>query len=467
MKAQISFTMKGIYLIIILITIAIVLNQVASFYSMLSEQEKTLDLREEAMNILEKLSSSKECLAYEEKGNIQNQDFYLSTHRIIDARKLEQFSSEFEEVQPTCTKSFDFGYRITIETFPINLSSLQVTTKSGVFEKILKLIDGKNTTFVLDVSGSMSGSGGNCDIELPKNTKICCLKLFMYNFIDKLSDKSRIAAIPYGDNTYCNPQLLFPFTKLDGTTTRNNLKNLISTLHPIDSTPMSAGLKKGYEYSINNYGQAIVLLTDGCENECMPPTSKEIANQYKTYDIPVYTVAYGSAACIQPLQDIAEISGGEFFDARTCEELVSERKETLNLSLNKMIWTFGDKKFSEKDALKEILTTSLPVVVYINKTTFLPGKMEITIVNGELEKLKGFIEQSCFTGIDFEKKIFIHYPVYLKTSGQEKFLCMNIESKEVCQKISCKKTITFEGIENPGEYTFNSLNKGNELEIMV
>ena len=442
------------------------MNRITSIQLTSSQQEMVLRQRTKADSILQTLAGNVNCLAYEEKGNLEGSILELSSHRLLDKKKLDDFSSQFSDIQPSCARDFSSGYRVRVETLPVNVSSIEKSTKGGVFWDILPLINGKKVVFVLDVSGSMSDPGGKCDVDVMKDTKICCLKLFMYGFIDEMSEDSKIAVFPFGDENGCNPQLLFPFTKLDGTSTREDLKNKISFLSPYDGTPMSSGLQKGFEYALANGGEAIVLLTDGQENICRPPTSIDIANNYKHTGIPVYTVAYGSEADVKVLQEVASITGGMFFDARTCEELVSKPKEKVEAIIPPMVWEFGDVEFSEKEALKSTISVSIPVDVFVDESTRIPGKMSITLVNGELEEFRGFIDKSCLTGKDFQDSFSFHYPISLDQTASEKKLCLEISGRKVCQKLACQKTIDFSSL-TPGSYRIYSKNEDNVLKVIV
>ncbi|MEM5878977.1 MAG: vWA domain-containing protein [Candidatus Aenigmatarchaeota archaeon] len=460
-KGQTSLLIKGIYIILVLVSIAIFINRI--FFSNLAsaQQERNLLLKNRANRLLDVLAGDVSCLAYKEKGSVENKIVELSSHRVLDKKKLDDFL-RFSEIQPDCARDFDFGYRVDAETFPLNISSAEVGKKEGVFGKLLSLIDGKKVVFVLDVSDSMKDPGGKCDVDVRKDTKICCLKLFMYGFIEKMSDDSEIAVIPYGDENGCNPQLLFPFTRLDGFSIRENLKSKISSLSPYDLTPMASGLKKGFEYAISNGGQAIVLLTDGIENRC--GSSIEIANTYKSTNIPVYTIAYGSEADVARLEEIASITNGQFFDARTCEELVSKPRETLEVEIFPMIWSFGDAEFSEKEALRLAFSISVPINVFIDETTTIPGKMTITIVDGELEEFRGFLDKSCLTNTDFQGTFTFHYPIFLESSTNK--ICLEIEGKKICQNLACNKKIEFSNL-SPGKYKIYTKNLGDVLEVIV
>jgi hypothetical protein len=468
MRGKMNFLMKGIYLILVIIIIAIVINQITTVNVGVSKGQEENRLREKSMSILDTLVGSTKCLGYEESGKVEGKNIDLASHRIIDVEKLKNFSKDFADLEPDCARDFEFGYRVSVETLPINITTSEVKRQGGVLGKILELIDGKKTVFIADVSGSMGDIGGNCDID-PNfiNMKICCLKLFLIGFVEKMKDESMITIIPYGDNNECNPIELFPFTKLEGN--RARIKNEIMKFTPIDGTPMCKALERGFEFAINNGGDAIVLLTDGCENICCysSPQTPDIANQYKSSGIPVYTVAYGSYACIQPLEETAKISGGEYFDARTCEELISTPQESINVKMSKGFWQFGDSTSSENEALKGSDKISIPVIIYYNESTFIPGTMTIRLFNGELEKLVGFIEQTCLTGVDSTYSLFLDYPTSLEVREGKNYICIKFPDKKNCQMLACDKQINFSGTSAPGNYMIQSLNEANILKIII
>jgi hypothetical protein len=164
MKGQISLLVKGIYLILVLITIGITINRVTSTQLASAQQERALRQRAKADSLLQTLAGNVNCLAYEERGNLESRVLELSSHRLLDKKKLDDFSSQFSDIQPSCARDFSSGYRVRVETFPVNVSSVESSAKGGVFWNILPLINGKKVVFVLDVSGSMGDLGGKCDV---------------------------------------------------------------------------------------------------------------------------------------------------------------------------------------------------------------------------------------------------------------------------------------------------------------
>ncbi|MDI6807014.1 MAG: VWA domain-containing protein [Candidatus Aenigmarchaeota archaeon] len=479
MKAQMSFLIKGIYLILILIVIAIVINQITSLNLITAAQIKSLELGSEAGDILEMLTGYERCLAYKELATIEGSEFNLSLHRVIDVNKLEKFADQFTDIQPDCARDFRFGYRARAKTFPLNITTLKIARVGGVYKEVLPLIDGKKVIFVMDVTGSMRGGCG--EYEGKPVTKIECVKIFLNNFIDEMSNESQVALLAYSTYYSCPGWgWIFPFTVLDGAA-RDELKNKVDPLPASGGTPMCNGLEEAFKYGEVNGAEAIVLLTDGCENACNcrcgPPSSTvEVAKNYAYTGIPVHTIGFSAhedegycdtVICVGPLNDTANITGGRYFRAKTCGELISHAEEALNIEIEPKEWEFGDMVFSKSEALREQISVSMPIIVYINSSTFLPGLIEVSLVDGELEQFIGLLEQSCLTERDLSSTLPLSYPVNLEIINNKNHICMQFRDGKECQRLACNKVIEFEGIKSPGNYEIAFQNIDGVLKVIV
>ena len=467
MRGQISFLSKGMYLVVVLVVIALLANRIADIRGSLSEQTEREYLRGKAWQIVDVLAGNVECLAYVEEGKIEGKKVELVSHRVLDVRKLEEFARKYSEIQPKCMKDFENGYRVKVSIIPFNLQSVGVAASEGVFDEIFSLIDGKKVVFSLDSSGSMIESAGVCEADPKyKNSKICCLKLFMSGFIDRMSEGSEIAVNAYssGYKEYYK-WLIYPFHVLD--TDREELKKKIEGLTPMMGTPMCRGLKAAFELIEKEGGDAIVLLTDGCENVgCRRTNSVEIAENYADLGVPVYTIAFGTSACYSPLERIAKITDGEFFEAKTCEELIPTARERLNLTVEEKTWEFGNSEFSEGEAVSSRISLSTSVIVRFNETTFLPGILRIILVKGELEVMRGMIERTCVTQEEISRKLFFHYPLYLKEINGNQYVCLK-GIKERCQRVDCGSKVEFSGIPRGGLYEITIKKVGDRVVVKV
>ncbi|MGC8812687.1 MAG: hypothetical protein ACP5O8_03850 [Candidatus Aenigmatarchaeota archaeon] len=128
MKAQLSFLMKGIFLILILIITSIFLNQLISITLTNAQISSELEMYEKAITISQLLTTSSSCLAYEEKNSFQF-EFSKVTQKVLDINKIQDFSIKYEEIEPPCAKSYAYGYEVSIESFPSEVSTGVYTFK--------------------------------------------------------------------------------------------------------------------------------------------------------------------------------------------------------------------------------------------------------------------------------------------------------------------------------------------------
>ena len=109
MKGQLSYVMKPLTLVSIIILLVLLLYSLNSYRGRERMAEKTLDLTSFATNILLILANSEDCLAYKIPAT---QGAYAN---IVDLKKLDEFSEKYEEIEPDCARNYDFGWRVTVE----------------------------------------------------------------------------------------------------------------------------------------------------------------------------------------------------------------------------------------------------------------------------------------------------------------------------------------------------------------
>ena len=284
MKGQMSILIKGIYLIIVLVTIAIAAQLITQYNYLSATGTRELEFRKNAVNIADKLVGYKEGLAFEDSITLQAKELELSQSRIIDLKKLKEFSNKFSEHEPDSVRNFNFRYRIRVET-----QSIDLETKEWDFET---------------------------------------------------------------------------------------------------------------------------------EKEC-----REVC--YQSYVRKCYWV---------------------------CDILVIDRSKKIDVKIPSESWSFGVNEFSKGDALKNRMTISIPVVIYYDKSKLMPATLSIDIVDGELEDFSNLIDKSCLTGEKTASSLSLSYPTYKHVSEGKNYLCMDIEGREVCQRLSCEKQILFEEKIAPGKY---------------
>lgn len=113
-------------------------------------------------------------------------------------------------------------------------------------------------------------------------------------------------------------------------------------------------------------------------------------------------------------------------------------------------WEFGASNFSTGKAYRNSVEYWMPVAIRYSKKVVKPGKITIYIVDGELEKIAGFLDLSCKLGMLGQKnatttKISLSYPLtYFNNT-----LCIESNPKK-CRKVLCK--LDFKDIKSKGVY---------------
>lgn len=269
MKAEGKFFVKAIYLILVLIVTSLIINRIVSLNVASIEEREGLKFTERALDILEVLSGSEKCLSYKETGKIENRDVRLTTHKVLDKKKLDDFQTKYSDIEPSCSRDSDYNYRVKVTTFPV------------------------------DISTSM-----------------------------------------------------------------------------IDTT-----------------------------------------------------------------------------------------RKTIDVNIDSQTWEFGSTVFSEDDAFEKNMTISTPVIVYYDASKFLPGIMTVSLVSGDMERIVGFVEESCSVEGRSSTTLFLHYPTHVEETNGKNYLCMDFSSGKKCQRLNCEKLIEFDSTQTPGNYIFVSISDNNKLKV--
>jgi Mg-chelatase subunit ChlD len=468
LKATSKFLIKGIYLILLIVTIAIVTNQIITVNYIGLEESENIEFRKEASNILENLLSSDKCLT------IKNME---TTEKIINISTLDEFQSKYSDIEPDCARNYEYGYYVKIEKF--NLTKI-----SGFYEP--KIPPGnRDIVLILDNSASM-----DCNNACPE--RFSTLKSAAIQFV-KCADKEtdRVAIIVFSNDVnelYCGVSEEVPMTSLSS---EQNIKKITDAINGLDAeygTPLISSLKEA-ERILSAPGiqdnKMVILFTDGretcCEactgskgtSDCLGPCQDKLcdfATGFKNNNIPVYSIFLGNDPIgIQQTKCVSEQTGGNFYNISAenidilpklfCE-IVSKERETTE---DYQSWYFGSHGHSRDNALKGSVLISLPVSIKITDTKTQPGLATIMLFKGELEELVGSIDRTCETGLETRKKIYISYPVKLK----ENSICMNNAGRMNCRKFACNLDVKFEGINSPGMYEFYFKKEGNTLKVIV
>lgn len=198
---------------------------------------------------------------------------------------------------------------------------------------------------VFDVSGSMAAE------DLPP-TRLEAAKEVALDFVSKQPSTVRIGVIAFSNNGFAVQPPTTETEKITGAISRiepqlgtSIAQGLIASLNTIDADAGKASRPEGETASLSgstqdqesaNRSTVIILLTDGENTEGPDPIAA--AQEAAARGVRVYTIGIGTAAGTvltvngftvhtrldeQSLQQIAQITGGQYFNAQNKEELRS------------------------------------------------------------------------------------------------------------------------------------------------
>jgi hypothetical protein len=476
MKGQMSILIKGIYLIIVLITIAVVLNQFTSLNLARAKANKELEMRNRANDILELLTTSSNCLAYVENGTAEGRDIKLETQRIIDYDKLLSFTSTYTEIEPECARDYNYRYRVKVE-------KLNFTRLVGFMPGELLPPGDRDVVIIFDSSASM------------KNQKISIAKSAANKFLECADPSDRVALVSFSQTCDAEQRTDLLFLTPEN---KNTLIKTISTMTAESGTPLISSMKKAVEI-LDQSGperkKMIVLMTDGRESCCEECTLKDCDECDRTTcsclgytpcvdvcknklcqfvessiskGIPVYTVGFMVTQDAEnELKCVAQKTQGAYYYASMeklakifCEiaggKVETEEPET---------WYFGTPTFSPDKAFFSSVQLSLPASIKMSDVKLQPAIVTIDLYSGELETLSGIIDKVCSTKQDTHSSITVSYPTFLKSDGNKNYICMNYFDEEKCLAIKCEK-VEFPALA-PGNYLLSVKFADNSVVVEV
>ncbi|MBI2674946.1 MAG: hypothetical protein HYX24_00685 [Candidatus Aenigmarchaeota archaeon] len=111
MLGQVSFTSRPILLVMTIVVLIFLLSSVWSGQTEQKKQKADLSLRSFAINILEILVSSEDCLALKA-------DYDKSAYAFVISREqVESFARDYGSIEPPCAHNYRYGYRVTVTEF--------------------------------------------------------------------------------------------------------------------------------------------------------------------------------------------------------------------------------------------------------------------------------------------------------------------------------------------------------------
>jgi len=171
-------------------------------------------------------------------------------------------------------------------------------------------VESVDVVLVQDISGSMLETGTPSG-----QTRLDLVKAAAITFVEEMADVDRVAIVAYSTTA----RLVLPLT-LDTDAS-------VSAIHSLEAqmdsrTNIGDSIQAGYEELINSARyhprtvKAMVLLSDGSAN--MPPEDPEFhalhwAEAVGKRGITIYTIGFGQEVNDTLMQDIAYLSGGEYY----------------------------------------------------------------------------------------------------------------------------------------------------------
>ena len=220
-------------------------------------------------------------------------------------------TNELEEIATEWDGTSDF---VTAQLPHFSTYLLLDKTKfEEVWNKKIKIGNGENAklniAFVVDLSGSMSGS------------KLTTTKFAINSFLDILEEDDRAGLITFTTYSYVRSNL---------TTDIPSLKGIVNTMYASGGTSIYTGLNSAVEMLSNDdasgYDMAIVL-TDGYDSSytTYDANYKSIVDKAIENDICIYAIGIGQVDT-GILTNVAETTGGNYYHA----SVVSELEEKMN-----------------------------------------------------------------------------------------------------------------------------------------
>lgn len=483
-KGQITFMSKALIFVAAIIVFAVVIFQFYNFITTTTEQKRSNRLQNSAINTLQYLINSKECLAYVDEDTVRE--------GVVDYDKLINFSEEYRNIEPSCARRINFDYQVEIEMLPENFTLYGGLESGEITETILSEIDNKSTVFLLDESGSMNA--GDIGVvpdfhgQEHSDTRMGCVQLFTKRFIEQISNESEAAIYAYHGG--CDPEHYADLEKVGGN--RQYFYNATDEITAGGGTAIGGPTWRLYEEyrkdpSDEDAIDTMVILTDGMENSCHDPGDiegvSEMINE-EDPDFPLHTIAFSPGADPDPMEAAANATNGTFKHAMDCKDLVGGGPKE-NVTVESEEYSFGVGNFSTEiigtvsngddalildDAVDEEITTSMPITVKIDKDRSRKAIIRLRAVQGTMETFASTLNRVCELAQENEEEIQtslnleFNYPVEYREQDSE--ICM-IGDRKTCKKIDCEKNIIFDDIEVAGRYNILIDLDPEENEISV
>ncbi len=108
MKGQMSYILKPISLVMTIALLLVLYSSISESIAKERNAAKNLNLISTSTNILLILANSEDCLAFKSPAT---NGLYAN---IVDVEKLKQVTSDFQSIEPSCARNYNFGWRATV-----------------------------------------------------------------------------------------------------------------------------------------------------------------------------------------------------------------------------------------------------------------------------------------------------------------------------------------------------------------
>jgi len=103
-----SYILKPISLVMTIALLLVLYSSISESIAKERKAAKTLNLISTSTNILLLLANSEDCLAYRHPAT---EGLYAN---IVSFEKLKQITSSYQNIEPTCARNYNFGWRATV-----------------------------------------------------------------------------------------------------------------------------------------------------------------------------------------------------------------------------------------------------------------------------------------------------------------------------------------------------------------
>ena len=234
--------------------------------------------------------------------------------RFFFARTADELQGLYQQIADELRTLSTYYVRPTLSRGP---GRLQVVATG---ERIPTVSAPPQLELILDASGSMKRKiGGRMMIDEAKDA--------MVQIIEGLPDDLQVALRVYGHRIRegqpgdCqDSELVFPFAKID----KPRLLERVRAIQALGTTPIAYSLQQvERDFGTARGEKMIILVTDGKE-ECKGNPSAVVSELLaKGFQLRLNVVGFalGDEATKREMQQIAELTGGHFFDAKDAKAL--------------------------------------------------------------------------------------------------------------------------------------------------